>query len=245
MSEQINDSAPRGGKSIYGATLAILMLDTRFPRILGDIGNADTWPFPVLYKVVGGATSSRVVHDGAAGLKDVFIEAAKEVVALGADGIGTTCGFLSLFQEEIAAAAGVPVATSSLMQVPWVQALLPAGKRVGVITVSAESLTPAHLEAAGVPLDTPVVGTEGGREFTRVMLEDELSIDVEAAREDLLAAGRTLVDQHDDIGALVLECANMGPFARDLNNAFGLPVFDVVSFLTWVQAGLRPRRFRP
>ena len=55
---------------------------------------------------------------------------------LGAEAITTNCGFLSLFQRELAAAVGVPVATSSLMQVPWVQATLPPGKRVGVVTVS-------------------------------------------------------------------------------------------------------------
>ena len=119
MSEKINESAPRPGKTVYGAALGILMLDTSFPRIHGDIGNAETWPFPVIYKIVEGATSDKVVRKGAAGLKDDFARAAKEIVAMGADGIGTTCGFLSLFQDDIAAAAGVPVASSSLMQVPW------------------------------------------------------------------------------------------------------------------------------
>ena len=245
MAGAINESAPRAGKSVYGAALAILMLDTRFPRIHGDIGNAETWPFPVIYKVVGGATSDRVVRRGAEGLRDVFADAAREVVAMGADGIGTTCGFLSLFQKDIAAAAGVPVATSSLMQVPWVQSLLPPGKRVGVITISASTLTPAHLSAAGAPADTPVVGTEGGREFTRAIIEDGDSLDVAAAREDLLDAGATLLARHPDVAALVLECANMGPYARDLNLRLGLPVFDVISFLTWFQAGLRPRKFAP
>ncbi len=49
---------------------------------------------------------------------------------------------MSLFQRELAAAVAVPVATSALMQIPWVQATLPPGQRVGVITVSAPSLTP-------------------------------------------------------------------------------------------------------
>lgn len=233
----------RAGKSVYGASLAILMLDTRFPRVHGDIGNAETWPFPVIYKVVRGATSDRVVRRGAEGLVEAFAEAAREVVALGADGIGTTCGFLSLFQKEIAAAAGVPVATSSLMQVPWVQSLLPPGRRVGVITISGATLTAAHLEAAGAPADTPVVGTESGREFTRAIIDDGETIDVEAARADLLDAGERLLASHPDVGALVLECANMGPYARALNRRFNLPVFDVISFLTWFQAGLSPRRF--
>ena len=52
------DAAARiawGGKPVYGARLGILMLEARFPRIPGDMGNAATWPFPVLYQVVPGA----------------------------------------------------------------------------------------------------------------------------------------------------------------------------------------------
>src|SRR5262245_62716288 len=107
-----------GGKAVYGARLGILMLEARFPRIPGDMGHAGTWPFPVLYKVVTGASPRRVVIDAASGLLSSFIEAARELESLGADGITTNCGFLSLYQRELAAAVRVPVATSSLMQVP-------------------------------------------------------------------------------------------------------------------------------
>ena len=51
-----------GGKTVYGATLGILMLETQFPRIPGDIGNALTWPFPVQYRIVRGATPDNVVR---------------------------------------------------------------------------------------------------------------------------------------------------------------------------------------
>src|SRR6186713_3068878 len=156
MSQSHGSSIARGGKALYGAPLGILMLEARFPRIPGDMGNATTWPFPVLYRVVRGASPERVVLQGARGLLPAFIEAAQELVQLGAEAITTNCGFLSLFQNELAAAVGVPVATSSLMQVPWVQATLPPGKRGGVVTVSKGSLTPAHLAAAGVPPDIPV-----------------------------------------------------------------------------------------
>src|SRR3954467_1057966 len=121
----------RGGKAIYGAPLGILMLEARFPRIPGDMGNGTTWPFPVLFRVVRGATPERVVLEGARGLLPEFIAAAQELVDLGAEAITTNCGFLSVFQSELAAAVRVPVATSSLMQVPWVQATLPPGQRVG------------------------------------------------------------------------------------------------------------------
>jgi hypothetical protein len=236
----------KGGKAIYGAPLGILMLEARFPRIPGDMGNAATWPFPVLYRVVRGATPERVVLNAAAGLLDDFLAAAAELVRDGAEAITTNCGFLSLFQAELAARVHVPVATSALIQVPWVQATLPPGKRVGVITFSAGSLTPQHLSAAGVAPDTPFVGTEDGREFFRVLIRGEKQdMDVAAAAADILDAGRTLVARHPDIGAIVLECTNMPPYAFALREALGLPVYDVYTLVTWLRAGLRPREFGP
>jgi Asp/Glu/hydantoin racemase len=234
----------KGGKALYGAPLGILMLKARFPRIPGDMGNATTWPFPVLYRIVEGATPESVVLKGAAGLLPNFLEAAAELVQHGAEAITTNCGFLSLFQRELAAHVKVPVATSSLLQVPWVQATLPPGKRVGVVTVSGSSLTPKHLEAAGVPLDTPFIGTEKGREFFRVLILGEKDdMDVAKAQQDILDAGRSLVAAHPDIGAIVLECTNMPPYAHALQAALGMPVYDIYSMISWFHAGIRPRRF--
>ncbi len=219
------------------------MLEAQFPRIPGDMGNALTWPFPVLYKVVRGASPERVVCHEAEGLKDDFIEAARELVDNGADGITTTCGFLSLFQNELANAVDVPVATSSLMQVPLVQALLPADRRVGVITISKAMLSPAHLRAAGVTEDTPVVGTDQGREFSRVIINNEPSMDTELARLDLLDAARELTESHRDLGAILLECTNMVPYAADISRETGLPIFSIRSFVVWFESALVPRAF--
>jgi Asp/Glu/hydantoin racemase len=235
----------QGGKAVYGARLGILMLEACFPRIPGDMGNAATWPFPVLYHVVKGASPQRVVREKAAGLLDAFVAAAQELVETGADGITTNCGFLSIYQRELAAAVGVPVATSSLMQAPLIESTLPPGKRVGILTVSAASLTEAHLAAAGVRPGTPVAGTEGGREFTRVLLGNEVRLDVAAAEADILAAGEALVGRHDDVGAVLLECTNMAPYAAALRQHVGLPVYDIYSFITWFHAGLAPRDFGP
>ena len=234
----------KGGKAVYGAAVGILMLEARFPRIPGDVGNAATWPFPVLYKVIRGASPERVVRQRAEGLLEAFVAGARELVAEGADGIATNCGFLSLFQEELATACGVPVATSALMQAPLIERLLPPGRRVGILTVSAASLMPEHLAAAGVALDTPVVGTEGGREFTRVLLGNALELDVAQAESDVLSAGDELVARHPEVGAVLLECTNMCPYAAALRERLGLPVFDMVSFVTWFHGGLVPRRWR-
>ena len=131
----------QGGKAIYGASVGILMLEARFPRIRGDMGNAVSWDFPVHYKIVRGASPDKVVRRNAEGLLADFAAAAQELVADGVDGITTNCGFLSIFQNEIAKAVGVPVATSSLMQTAMVNALLPPDKRAGILTISASTLT--------------------------------------------------------------------------------------------------------
>lgn len=232
-----------GGKSIYGASVGILMLDARFPRIPGDMGNATTWPFPVHYRIVRSATPDRVVRKGAEGLLGDFIAAARELVADGVDGITTNCGFLSLFQEELADAVGVPVATSSLMQVAMVNRLLPRGRRAGILTISASTLTPLHLDKAGVPAGTPVGTTEGGREFTRAILGNELELDVEAARRDNIDAAAALVAANPDLGAIVLECTNMVPYAADIHAKTRLPVFSIETFIRWFQGALAPRTY--
>jgi hypothetical protein len=234
-----------GGKRLYSARVGILMLETSFPRIPGDPGNGLTWPFPVLWKVVPGATPDRVVRHQAAGLANAFLDAAAELVHLGADGITTTCGFLSLYQQEIAAHVGVPVATSSLMQIPLVERLLPPGKRVGVLTVSAASLRPEHFLAAGADPQTPVIGTDQGQEFSRVMLDEKHTLDAAVAERDIIEAGDELVARYPDVGAVVLECTNMSAFARALSDHLLLPVYSFYSFVTWFHSGIVPRDFGP
>ena len=151
--------------------------------------------------------------------------------------------FLALFQEELAQAVNVPVVASALMQVPMLQTVLPPDRRVGIITISRASLTEEHLERANVPLDTPIVGTDGGRELSRVILDDEPELDTELARRDMIDAGRALIGNHANIGAILLECTNMVPYAADLRREFGVPIFSIYTFVTWFQSSLMPPVF--
>ena len=232
-----------GGKSIYGASVGILMLEAQFPRIPGDMGNALTWPFPVHYKVVRDASPDIVVRNGAEGLIDAFVKAGRELVEDGVDGITTNCGFLVLFQDELSKALDVPVATSSLMQVPMVEKLLPAGKRVGILTISSATLSAEHLQKAGCKEDTPIGGTPENGEFTSVILDNRLELDVEKARSENVASALALQSAYPELGAIVLECTNMVPYAADIQKATGLPVFSILNFISWFQAGLQPREF--
>ena len=237
----------RGGFNQYGFTVGILMLDTRFPRIPGDMGHAATFPFPVRYHRVPGASPDLVVRRGAAGLLPAFVDGARQLEREGVGAVTTNCGFLVKYQPELAAAVRVPVLTSSLLLVPLVHRMLPPGRRVGILTVNSTGLGDEHLRGAGIGGDIPlaVAGLEGEKEFTRVLLGDEAELDVDQAREEHVRVARRLVTDHPDIGAIVLECTNMPPYAADVQRATGLPVFDIVSLVTLVHgalvAGLPPR----
>ena len=219
----------RGGQAVYGAAIGILMLEARFARVPGDMGNALTWPFPVQYRVVRGASPERVVLHRAEGLLQPFLDAAAELVAHGCAAITTNCGFLSLFQRELAAHVGVPVATSALLQVPWAGgAPPPAGPR----------RRPPRAPP-GAPADTPVVGCDAGRELFPVLIRGERDdLDTDAAEADVVEAARSLVAAHPDVGAIVLECTNMPPYAAAVRAATGLPVFDSVTLVRWLHGAV-------
>ena len=237
----------RGGFNQYGFGVGILMLDTRFPRIPGDMGHAGSFDFPVRYHRVPGADPDRVVRQGAAGLLPAFVDGARALEREGVGAITTNCGFLIGFQRELAAAVAVPVFTSSLLLVPLVHRMLAPGRRVGILTVNAPTLTAAHRAAAGITPDIPVAvaGLETEKEFTRVLLGDEPELDVDAARDEHVRVARRLHAAHPDVGALVLECTNMPPYAADIQRATGLPTFDILALVRLahaaVAAGLAPR----
>lgn len=229
----------KGGRTLYGHTIGIIVLDTRFPRVPGDIGNTTTWPFPVRYRVVPAASPERVVRQQAEGLLEAFLEAARDLVDDGVRAITTSCGFLGLYQQEIAAAVPVPVFTSSLMQIPLIARMLKPGQKVGVLTIDARHLTPVHLKAVGadaIPL--VIAGLETQKELTRVLIDNEPELDVQQAEADMVHVARRLVTDHPEVGAIVLECTNMPPYASAVQQATGLPIFDIVTLTRWVYQAL-------
>jgi Asp/Glu/hydantoin racemase len=224
----IKTSNTKAGQPVIG----ILMLETVFPRIPGDVGNPETFPFPVLYRFVKGAVPDRVVRDADPQLIKLFSDAAADLEHAGVKAISTSCGFLAIFHRELVNTVNVPMFTSSLLQVHAAQAIIKKNQKVGIITASEQSLTREHL--AGVGIDsypTAIVGMDESKEFSAVFIGGKETIDVEKCRQEMVAAARNLVASHPDVGAIVLECTNMPPYARDVQAATGLPVFDVVTMI--------------
>lgn len=226
-----------------GATVGVLMLDTQFPRILGDIGNENTWPFPVRFRTVPNSTAVGAVRENALALLPAFIAEADFLINEGAEAITTSCGFLVLLQKELQQALTVPVVTSSLMQIPSINAMLPAGKTTGVLTMDSDCLTPAHLKAAGAPLHTPIAGVPADGAFAQAIMNDQPTLDVAASEHENVEAALALVRANPNVGALVLECTNMVPYAASIQKATGLPVYSIRTLIMWVYSGVQATRF--
>ncbi len=219
-------------KSPTKPVIGILMLETSFPRIPGDIGNPKTFAFPVLYQTVTGASPQKVVIDADAGLLEAFSVAGKALVAEGVKAITTSCGFLALFHRQLVNALTVPVFTSSLLQVHLARSVIRSDQKIGVITAHRPSLTDAHLAGVGIqnyPL--AIVGMEEAQEFSAVFIGGKATLDSSRCRREMQSAAEQMVRRHPDVGAIVLECTNMPPYSDTVRQATGLPVFDAVTMV--------------
>lgn len=213
--------------------LGIIMLDTKFPRIPGDVGNEETFPFPVEKKVVEGADPKRVVLEGDPSLLTPFVNAAKELERAGAAVITTSCGFLSMFHKELAAAVTVPMFTSALLQIKSITDALPQGKCVGILTANSSSLGEKHFRGVGIEHVEKIVCGMEGTYFHDAIVGNCPVLDVDKARKCVVEVAKKMVSEHPQVGAIVLECTNMPPYAKAISNAVGLPVFDIVTMANW------------
>lgn len=217
--------------------LGLVRLDTRFPRPVGDAGNPESWARAVDVEVVRGAWPRDIVRSAqslhAADVLPAFAGAVRSLAARGCVAITTSCGFLVLLQRELqAAAAHVPVVTSSLMLLPD---LLAQEGRVGVLTIDGDALGPDHLLCAGVPPaalgDVYIEGVDPTGEFATAILGNSERLDLARAEADVVGAALRLKARAPALRTLVLECTNMPPYAGAVREATGLQVlslFDAV-----------------
>jgi hypothetical protein len=228
-----------------GPAIGVICLDTSFTKIPGHIRNPATFSFPVVCHVVSGATPERVVTRPDPALLQPFIQAAVQLEAAGVSAITSACGFLALFQAELAGAVAIPVYSSSLMQVPMVGRMLGPGRTVGILTANASSLSSAHLAGVGADrVPVRIAGLADQPEFREVILEGQRD-DLDPGRmgDEVVGVAEGLRRDHPDVGALVLECTDLVPFAHDIQARTGLPVFDIVTLTELVHASLSRHPF--
>jgi aspartate/glutamate racemase len=233
----------RGGRNTYGEAIGVIMVNKAKARIPGDVGNATTFDFPVRYRVVKEASTD--THRRAdPSLLQPFIDAAKDLEKAGVKAITTCCGFLAFYQREIADAVSIPIFTSSLLLLPLIFRMLRSDEKIGVITAEAPFLDKRYFDRVGIDANLVVVaGMEKEPEFKRAVLDDEPSLDPEKLRDELVGVASNLVEEHPEVGAIVLECTQLPPYARAVQEAVHLPVFDIVTLTNMVFSAIVRKDF--
>lgn len=227
----------------YGHAIGILMLEYRAPFVPGDVGNASTYGYPVLFKTVAGLSLDKALA-GDPDQEEQVIDAARELQRFGVRGISSDCGFLIAYQDAVRKALDVPVFLSSLLQVPLVAASVDGP--IGVVVASSGGVNERVLELAGVrdPSRIVVCGMEGQPHFTESILEQGGTLDSDRIEQETVDAVQHMVAANPAMGAIVLECSLLPPYSRAVQDATGLPVFDYITMIDYFQAGTHQHRYR-
>ncbi|WP_311775088.1 aspartate/glutamate racemase family protein [Alkalihalobacillus sp. TS-13] len=222
------------GQYVSGYSVGILFLDgCWYPTLPGNVANLSTYDFPVVMKVVPGCTQERI-HAGDPTLVDDIIAAALKFEKEGAKVICGACGFLGNYQEQVANAVDIPVFLSSVIQLPWIKQGLKSEQSVGVLTADINGLTDDLFHSCGVDNTEYIKVKDLGRlpEFSAIT-ESRGSFDTDIVRREVVKASLELVHNHPDMGAVLLECSDLPPYAADIQRAVGLPVYDFITMIRW------------
>ena len=242
--EQINTqiSMPKG-QAIAGNAIGILVLDLWYPYLPGNVANASTYSFPVHYKILKGSTGPQIMRAEPA-LLDLIVEGGRELEKQGVRAIVGACGYFGNYQKEAAAILDVPVFLSSVLQIPIIRRGLKPNQKVGVICADADALTSKLLSQCGVDdlSDIVIAGAQDLPEFQNI-LQCTGSFNSYKIEQQLVDLAKQLVSSNPDIGAILLECSDMPPYAWAIQNAIRLPVFDFTALINWVYSAVVRRPF--
>ena len=232
----INHIKARKDHRCYGMGLGIIILDDVYPGFPGDVRNASAFPFPVQYEIVEGVDIWALVHeDDKSPCREPIQRAAKKLESMGCRAIAAECGYFAYFQKDIAGYVDVPVFMSSLLQVPFAQQLIGPNKVVGILVARQEQLLPEHLESVGVQPGSNYVITgaeDDGRcpEFEHLWYApartDPPQAYYDKAEKEFVEVAVEFYKAHPNMGAMMLECTGMQPFARAIQREIDIPIFS-------------------
>lgn len=232
------------GVHVGGLAIGILQLDCTLPFIPGDVDNASTYGYPVVYRMVPGLSTAACLA-GAPEFASAVAAAAVELEAQGVRGISSDCGFMLQFQDAVRQAVRIPVAMSSMLQLPIVARGLQPSRPIAVITADSSNLTPGFLERAGISVPNSLVirGLQDRPEFKTAVFDEKGTIDSDLVTREVVDVARAIVGEHPDTGAILLECSMTPPYAAAVQAAVGLPVFDFVTMIDYLHSATHQKSY--
>jgi hypothetical protein len=235
----------RRGQVAYGYSIGIVCLEYFLPFIPGDVGNASTYDFPVLFREVKGATFDAIIVRQDPAMAPLIVEAAQELVGQGVKAVTSDCGYFGAYQREVADAVPVPVFLSSLMQAPLILSTLGPSRKLAVLVANGASLSERVLDRIGIHDTSRIVfrGLEDKPEFRRTVLDECGTLDVDAVEQEVVDAALEVQSEHPETGAILLECSDLPPYSAAVQAATGLPVFDWIGFINYVHQAVNARPY--
>lgn len=234
----------RQGQVSYGEAIGILLLDSQAAFIPGDVANASSYDFPVRFRKVPGFTVPRAIARDPA-TWDALLEGARDLEANGVRAVTSDCGFMGIHQSRLAEILEVPVLLSSLLQVPFIELLLPPRSRIGVLTADSRGIDDELLTAVGIrdPFRLVLAGMQDRPHFKEAILDEVGFLNSDRMADETVEAARELLAENPDIRAFLLECSVLPPYAAAVREATGLPVFDFQTMIRFVFSAVVPRRY--
>ncbi|MRG86043.1 aspartate/glutamate racemase family protein [Salinibacillus xinjiangensis] len=232
------------GQVSYGESIGILLLDTFTPFIPGDVGNATTYSFPVRYQTVKGFTFDKLLEKDESMLEPI-LEAGQNLVNEGVKAITSDCGYMAMYQQEIANELKVPVFMSSLLQIPFLSSMLRMDEKIGIICSKASDFEDELLVKLGINPNIPlaVKGMEGKENFVNAAHEEIGTLNPELIEKEVVEVAQEMVQEDSNVKLILLECSSLPPYAASVQRAVNLPVFDFVTMINYVQSALVQSRF--
>ncbi|GAE25990.1 hypothetical protein JCM9140_2017 [Halalkalibacter wakoensis JCM 9140] len=229
------------GQVFYGHTVGVLMLDSFVPLIPGDVGNATTYTYPVLYRTLKGITAQKLVTQNEDVLQEM-ISKGKELVKDGAKAITGDCGFMLFYQHELRKALQVPVFLSSLLQLPFMLHMVTKDEKVGIITADSTLLDETLLNMIEVHPERVVVsGLEDSTHFYQTCLSESGTLDSTKIEKEVVSAAEKIIKENQKVKAILLECSFLPPYAKAVQHATNIPIFDFVSMIDYVHSSFAKR----
>lgn len=227
----------KGGKLYYDVPVGILCLESLFPKPRGHMRNPMTYAFPTVTRVIRGADIPRLLFNPTPELLETVVQAARELEADGVQAIAGSCGFMARFQERVASELTVPVLLSSLLQLPLVRLLHGPRATIGVLTASREALGETHFANCGMSMDAVRIrGMEGNPEFWETIIEGRRhDVDLDRLQAEIVGAAAAFA-REESLDALVLECTDLSAFSLPVQQATGLPVYDINSLVEYAHS---------
>jgi hypothetical protein len=231
------------GQHVAGNAIGIVAMTCWYPLFPGNVANASTYNFPVLYKILEG-TGVEQVSRADETLGDKIIVGGKELEQQGVRAIVGACGYFGNYQERTAAALDVPVFLSSLLQIPIISRSLKPHQKVGVLCGSYSALTPYILNQCGVDDLSKIVayGTEGLPTIQSIP-QNTGHFNSGIVEQEVVSLAKKMMDENPDVGAILLECSDMPPYAWAIQNAAQVPVFDFITMINWIYDAVVRRPF--